>query len=324
MVRGAGSTNMEDLRHRKLQAKRITKELRAHVEELQDKSDVMQNPRDEALVKEFKRSEENAQKATNVDQKLLDAQIFNRLGDFAKRQAAQMQTGLKDYDVTSFVDKLAQLMNSSEEGEAECMESKELNLFDLGGDMGRLFATAPTFYMLYGNSDVKPKQREVKAKAKRAKKGTAAVKPAELEKEDIVETETDKQVAKMFRELRRLGSVNYWEFVIDPKCFMRSIENTFHSSFLVKDGKAKLDLESDPPVISYLDLVRAAENGDDALAVEKERNAVNSQYILRFDYRLWQEVVEKYSISECLLPSDAPNVAADGRDGDDDDDVVMV
>lgn len=292
---------MQELRHRKLQAKRITKELRAHVEELQEKSDVMQNPRNETLMKEFQRSEENARKATNVDQKLLDAQIFNKLGDYAKRQAAQMQTGLKDYDVTSFVDKLAQLMESSEGAVGN--DNTELNLSDLGRDMGGLFATAPNLFMLYGNSDVKAKAREPRAKrAKRAKKGAAAVKPAQLDRADIDETETDKQVSKMYRELRRVRSMNYWAFVVDPDSFMRSVENAFHSSFLVKDGKARLDLAAEPPVFALLDAGGGADGG--AAAAQAQRHAVNSQYILRFDHNKWREVVDKYDITTCVLPSE--------------------
>lgn len=317
----AGQNSLENIRREKLKAKRITKELREHAEEINDKSDIMQDPRNTALTEHLKRSEENAKKAINVDQKLLDAQIFHKLGDYAKRQAAQMQTGLKDHDVTSFVDKLAQLMEQGrgetavDDTEADA-EDLELDLHGLGRDMGSLFATAPSTFMMYGNGDVQPKKREAKQKQKKARKGSSAVKPAELEKRDIVETETDKQVSKMFKELKRLGSANYWEFVVDPDSFMRSIENTFHSSFLVKDGKAKLNLNAKPPTITYRDANKTSADAAEARAMEKEANAVNSQYILRFDYTLWREVVDEYDITTCLLPSEPVRAHAEIDDND--------
>ena len=36
--------------------------------------------------------------------------------------------------------------------------------------------------------------------------------------------------------------VNYFKFVLNPDCFGTSIENMFHVSFLVKEGKADADI----------------------------------------------------------------------------------
>jgi non-structural maintenance of chromosomes element 4 len=315
-----GGTSILELRQEKLKSKRITKELREHAEEILEKSELMQDIRKSALAEQFKRSEENATKAKRVDQKLLDAQIFHKLGDYAKRQAAQMQTGLKDYDVTSFVDKLAQLMSQGQGAQIEGVEVEaedlELDLHSLGRDMGSMFATAPSFFMLHGNSDVQQKPMKAKKAMQPARKGAETVKPAELEKGDIEVTETDKQVAKMFKELKRVKNINFWEFVVDPDSFMRSIENTFHSSFLVKDGHAKLDLASDPPTISFRDAKKTSAEATEAAALEKEAHAVNSQYILRFDHALWREVVEKYSITRCLLPSEPVGSTSLAKDKD--------
>ena len=40
--------------------------------------------------------------------------------------------------------------------------------------------------------------------------------------------------------------INFFKFVIDPACFGSSVENLFHVSFLVKEGKVALLAQSDP------------------------------------------------------------------------------
>ena len=44
-----------------------------------------------------------------------------------------------------------------------------------------------------------------------------------------------------FREMGR-SPINYFKFVLDPTCCGTSIENMFHVSFLVKEGKVKISV----------------------------------------------------------------------------------
>jgi non-structural maintenance of chromosomes element 4 len=316
---------LREMRTTKVRAKRVTKELRDHSEMLRDKAEVMQNPRADTLAKEFTRAEANVAKAKNVDQKLLDAQIFHKLGAFAKRQAALMQTGLKDYDVNSFVDKLALLMKQGQATDDDA--DLVLDLHGLGRDMGKLFASFPSAEFMYGNGDVQPREVKGRRTARRANKGAVAVKPTAMTEGDVPTTETDIQVAKMRKKLKELRRVNFWEFVVDPGSYVRSIENSFHASFLVKDGHAKLDLAADPPTITYKELRRGNEDAETAAANDREASAVNSQHIMRFDFTLWRSVCDKYKIERCMLPSQPVGTMGNGNGrtrrvdhGDDDDD----
>lgn len=53
--------------------------------------------------------------------------------------------------------------------------------------------------------------------------------------------------------LRETGGVDLMRFVINPKSFGQSVENLFYVSFLIKDGKVSVDLDSDgiPSVGTY-------------------------------------------------------------------------
>lgn len=37
--------------------------------------------------------------------------------------------------------------------------------------------------------------------------------------------------------------IGYYEFVLNPLCFAKSIENMFYVSFLIKDGTVRVDVD---------------------------------------------------------------------------------
>lgn len=281
------------------------KELREHQEELENQKDEAVDCRSQVLTDHFKKSEANLGKAETIDQALLDAQIFSRLGEYSKRQAAQLQTGLQTYDVKTFTESLVLIMKGgpADEEDPECNAESgvTLNFEDLGNSVWHCWKTIPSIEFMYGNA---PEEEEAKArqkKVKKAKKGTVAVKPCEIQSNEVEQTETDRQVAEMTKELERRQECNYWVFVIDPNSFTRSIENVFHSSFLVKDMLAALDLKIEPPKIRYIDPAekkRAEEGSEENAGFQR-----HGQFIMGFDRNIWKEVIRKYRIRRCILPS---------------------
>ncbi|XP_010618859.1 EP300-interacting inhibitor of differentiation 3-like, partial [Fukomys damarensis] len=48
--------------------------------------------------------------------------------------------------------------------------------------------------------------------------------------------------------------VSYFEFVVDPHSFARTVENMFHVSFIIRDGFARMALDQDGlPVLEPVD-----------------------------------------------------------------------
>lgn len=288
---------------RRRKANIVIKQLREHQEEVENQKDEAIDCRSEVLKDHFKKSEANLGKSETVDQALLDAQIFHQLGEYSKRQAAQLQTGLQTYDVKTYTDNLVLLMQDANEDalEGPGESATVLNFHDLGNSVWQCWLTIPSIDFMHGNGLVGEVTRAEKKKVRRAKKGVIAVKPSELKSHEVEQTETDRQVAEMRKELAKRKQCNYWIFVIDPNSYTRSIENVFHSSFLVKDTLAALDLKMEPPMIRYLDPEkrREAGAGDETGAAAQK----HSQFILGFDRNVWHEVTNKYNIRRCLLPS---------------------
>lgn len=290
------------------QAKVVLKEFREHFDELDKDHDEVLDCNSTALSQHFARSQNNLTRARTVDQAYVDAQIFHRLGDFSRRQGAQLQTGLRSYGVKSFVDSLVTVMEKTQSQRHTQASSDgddnptpmSMSLAEIGASVKSLFKTVPVLDFMYGNAPVESDApAQARRKAPRVKKGDIATKPAELVRGEIEQTETDKQVARMKRELNRAGEINFWEFVVDPDDglgYTRTVENIFHSSFLIKDRYAHLDLSQDPPIFKYTD--PAPDGGGKASEPEE-----SSQIVLGFDMKSWKKVREEFGITEPFLPA---------------------
>ena len=66
----------------------------------------------------------------------------------------------------------------------------------------------------------------------------------------------------------------------DPSCFGKSVENMFHVSFLVKEGKAKIFLENGIPVIKPVKPKRSAQSTEGK--EDEIRSQVNNILITPF------------------------------------------
>ena len=104
----------------------------------------------------------------------------------------------------------------------------------------------------FGSLELEPvKKRELKPRAKRDKEAAKGetVKPKEVKDVDDQEESTTKDVQHIMTQVQRAcrerGKVGYFQFLVDPDSFAKTIENMFHFAFLVKDGRVGVDLDTD-------------------------------------------------------------------------------
>lgn len=95
------------------------------------------------------------------------------------------------------------------------------------------------------------KKRESRPRNKRDKEALqgAAAKPKEVEDLNEEEESTTKDVQHIMTQVQRTcrekGRVGYLQFLVDPGSFAKTVENMFHFSFLVKDGRVGVSLGRD-------------------------------------------------------------------------------
>lgn len=87
--------------------------------------------------------------------------------------------------------------------------------------------------------------------------------------------------------------VNLFKFFINPRSFAQSVENLFYTSFLVRDGKIKVDIDEEGfPFV---------EIPDDSSEIDVESAPV-SHHIATLDVPTWKALIEKFNITELLIP----------------------
>lgn len=307
----ADDERARQIRRNRRRAKRVLQELHEHKDELEKDRDEAEDPRSNALKKHYARAEENRMRAHTAEHHYADAQIFRRIGEFSRSQGAQLKTGLSDYGVKSFVDALVGVMERSQpkhvDDEDEKNEPMTICLADMGRGIAHKFKDAPSFDMMFGNmpeADAPP--TSPRQRAERPRKGDFATQPERLAAGEAEKTETGKRVAIMGRELKRVRSVGFWQFVLDPDesfGYMRTVENLFYACILIKDRCARLDLGKRPPVLQY---------------TEPEEREVrtgqmdSSQMVLGIDFKGWRKNKEQYGIHQAWWPRGETVVSATG------------
>ncbi|NXX70766.1 EID3 inhibitor, partial [Spizella passerina] len=75
--------------------------------------------------------------------------------------------------------------------------------------------------------------------------------------------------------------ISFFDFVIDPNSFARTVENMFHVSFLARDGLAQIKLDEDEmPIIEPVKLSQGGE--------EDSRAAARNQVVISLDQKEWK------------------------------------
>ncbi|XP_058507727.1 non-structural maintenance of chromosomes element 4 homolog A [Solea solea] len=239
----------------------------------------------------------------------LDAQLLVLATDLGKEKASQMLAEGSAFDTSTFAERLLSFMglNRLEEDEDENNGGTADGYLppDAWHKLARraecCFRTAPSFHFMRGSFHAEPpppKQkiaRQSKAPSKQAKR----VMPTQLKKLDECQQEaTEKEVERILAYLRGYheddptSPILYYEFVIDPNSFSRTVENIFHTSFLVRDGLARLYLDDDK-----LPCIAPVAEGD----VEAGGSSNRQQCIISICPQMWKELIEALDISDTMI-----------------------
>lgn len=155
-------------------------------------------------------------------------------------------------------------------------------------------------YFLYGplatqRRRVAPRTRAVDDTLQTRDK-TTAQKVTASEVQDDPEQSTSHMVRSVYGVLSETdGSdrVNLFRFFINPRSFAQSVENLFYTSFLVRDGKIRVDAGDDGlPYVKIPD--EEAEGVEDGSSV--------SHHIATFDHQTWLDLIDRFGITELYIP----------------------
>lgn len=114
--------------------------------------------------------------------------------------------------------------------------------------------------------------------------------------EEVEEDMSQKQIDAIFDRLgiSKEGDLALLKFIINPYSFGQTVENMFYVSFLIREGKAGINVADDG--MPYLDPQPGHSGGVHGM----DRNAKH-QAILSLDMAMWKEAIELFDIKEPMI-----------------------
>uniref|UniRef100_UPI0037E8C0BE non-structural maintenance of chromosomes element 4 homolog A n=1 Tax=Semicossyphus pulcher TaxID=241346 RepID=UPI0037E8C0BE len=247
----------------------------------------------------------------------LDAQLLVVASDLGKEKASQLFSEGTAFDPTAFTQHLLSFMglNRLEDGDDEHQNGAAVDGYLPQDAWHRLarraeccFRAAPSFHFMRGSFHAEPPppkqriERQRKVPGKEAKR----IMPTQLKKmEDSHQDATVKEVERILGFLKGYhkddpkSPISYYEFVIDPNSFSRTVENIFHTSFLIRDGLARMYLDD-----AKLPCIAPVEEGE----VEAGGSISRKQCIVSIGPKIWKELIEAFDITHTMIhPPDAQN-----------------
>ncbi|GEQ70301.1 hypothetical protein JCM33374_g3977 [Metschnikowia sp. JCM 33374] len=127
---------------------------------------------------------------------------------------------------------------------------------------------------------------------------TTAQKVAASDLQDDPEQSTSRMVRTLYGVLNKNDPdtrVNLYQFFVNPHSFGQSVENLFYTSFLIRDGKLKIDMGPDNiPYVEITDLEKE-------FGIQEEGSPL-AHHISSFEFSVWKHLIKEYNITESYIP----------------------
>ncbi|XP_034041398.1 non-structural maintenance of chromosomes element 4 homolog A [Thalassophryne amazonica] len=303
-----GASDIQDDDNNPSHRREIRSKYRDLINSVQQNREDMLNASNNRLTEVLEEANRLFKDVRQAREAALDAQLLVVATDLGKEKANQLFSEGIAFDTSAFAEHLLSFMglNRLEDGEEEQHD---------GGGNGylpqdawqrvarraeRCFLMAPSFHYMNGAFHAEPPaprqriERQRKAPNSEAKR----IMPTQLKKmEESHQEETEKEVERILRYLKDYHEddgtpVSYFEFVIDPNSFSRTVENIFHTSFLIRDGFARIYLDEELPCIAPVEETEEEAGGP----------CSRKQCIISISPRSWKELIDAFEIREPLIP----------------------
>ncbi|KAM6922668.1 non-structural maintenance of chromosomes element 4 homolog A isoform 1-T3 [Lycodopsis pacificus] len=306
-----GAADMQDEDNDPGLRREIRSKYRDLINSVQQNREDMLRPSNNKLTEVLEEANKLFKDVRQAREAALDAQLLVVATDLGKEKASQLFAEGTAFDPTAFAEHLLSFMglNRLEDGEDEQQNEGAADGY-LPQDAWHRVArraeccvrSAPAFHYMMGSFHAEPPppkqriERQRKAPSKEAKR----IMPTQLKRmEGSHQEATEKEVERILGYLKGYyqddpsSPISYYEFVIDPKSFSRTVENIFHTSFLVRDGLARMYMDS-----AKLPCIAPVEEGE----VEAGGSISRKQCIVSISPKTWKELIDAFDITDTMIP----------------------
>ncbi|KAJ8418068.1 hypothetical protein AAFF_G00137770 [Aldrovandia affinis] len=300
-----GSSGVQDEDDDPARRRLIRHQYRELINSVQQNREDMLSPSNNKLTEALEQANKLFADVRQAREAALDAQFLVLATDLGKEKASQLQADGSSFDPSAYAEHLL-----------TCMGLNRLEDEDSDGDLGGYlpqgawqelgqkvhgcFRTAPSFHFMLGTfvAEPPPPRQRVERQRKAPNKDVKRIMPTQLKKIDESHQEaTEKEVERILAYLLKYqeddpdSPISYFEFVIDPESFSRTVENIFHLSFLIRDGLARIYLDRDK--LPYI----APVQGDADVGATSSRH----QCVISLSQESWKEVIKAFDIKEAMI-----------------------
>jgi len=271
--------------------KRCYRDLLNRIEGLQENDDVGINAVKELgeILKEVNLIDDQCafvERVEYADETLLESVVLSSASGIVVKCIESLDIFTSTYEPAEFASKLLNGLKNSEEGEFR--DEDWLNILD---DACSIVPEVPNFSFLYGSFDPtkipEPKQRKERkrdAQERVEKKQLQRIHNLEQDEEGVDDTVNFLgNVLRNEYEQNNSQPIFYFDFVVDSDNFGATVENIFYTSFLIRDGKAKLNVDNSG--IPTLQPMHKRE-----LKAFRQEGGINTQVITSITMEDWEEL----------------------------------
>ncbi|XP_064090111.1 non-structural maintenance of chromosomes element 4 homolog A-like isoform X2 [Macrobrachium nipponense] len=243
---------------------------------------------------------EEVNKVMRPREAALDAEYLKTCGQLMKATIERRQFNTTEFHPTEFSRKLMQFTQLEDETHVNLQDNTYWKR--LGKAVSSIFqSTAPVESIFAGIDFEKPKKQRLQRKRTEDKVGPKVVPVALKEVTNDEERQTG-ELTRLYNILTKKYRENnkkplcFFHFVVNPKSYSYTIENIFHTSFLIDMLRAEIRTDKyGLPVI----IPREPE------AAKQERNNCgkgNSQCLVTLSTDEFEELIKAFNIRETTIP----------------------
>ncbi|XP_021569262.1 EP300-interacting inhibitor of differentiation 3 [Carlito syrichta] len=274
----------------------------------QNREDIVNTPND-SLTEALEEANVLFDEVSRTREAALDAQFLVLASDLGKEKAKQLNSDVSLFNQSAFCDLLFTFVGlnwmEDERGELSGFDDKVVLSFweRMQKEAAAWMLQAETFRFMLGSFKAEPCARRPRHPKKVRKAEENGSMPTKLRKLDLSSNAeaTEKEVERILGLLQTCfqkypdSPVSYFEFVIDPNSFSRTVENIFYVSFIIRDGFARIRLDQDRLPILEPTTTNQVDEGNDPGFYDRK------QGIISLTLQDWKNIVATFEISEAMI-----------------------
>ncbi|XP_045409025.1 EP300-interacting inhibitor of differentiation 3 [Lemur catta] len=290
----------------------IRKQYRQLIYSVQQNRDDIVNTASDSLTEALEEANVLFDGVSRTREAALDAQFLVLASDLGKEKAKQLNSDMSFFNQVTFCDFLfifvgLNWMERDERGESSgCDDNIGFSFWEtVQKEATSWIVQAETFHFIFGSFKPEPSapKRRLEHQKKVRKIEENGDMPTKLRKLDLNSNQeaTEKEVERILGLLQTYfrkypdTPVSYFEFVIDPNSFSRTVENIFYVSFIIRDGFARIRLDQDRlPILEPININQMDEENDPSSHGRK-------QGVISLSLQDWKNIVATFEISEAMI-----------------------